>query len=248
MKVMAALNVLRDAAEAKIATGTYGRPTSIIIKAKNTYTDVVPLAAGDICDLYAAAFTNHKGERKRVVLKIARAPRDADLLANEKKVLTDLHSKTGKEADHFRRYLPRFIESTSVKVGAVNRPVNILSLTKESFTVAQIREADPHGIDAADMAWMWRRNLEILSWVHAQGYVHGAVLPPHMMVYQSESPQAHFGRLLDWSYAVKIGGRIKAIASSVSWVLCAGGFGERGGHASDGYFHVGAFDDGATGT
>jgi hypothetical protein len=212
--VMAALNVLRDAAAAKIAAGTYGQPTSIIIKAKYTYTDVVPLAAGDICDIYAAAFVNSKGERKRVVLKIARSPRDADLLANEMRVLADLHSKTGKEAAHFQRYLPRFIESTSVKVGSVNRSVNILSMTKESFTLGQIREANPNGIHPADMAWMWRRNLEILSWVHSQDYVHGAVLPPHMMVFQSEKPQAHFGRLMDWSYAVKIGSRIKAISSA----------------------------------
>jgi len=213
-EVMAALNVLREAAETKIAAGTYGQLTSIVIEAKHTYTNVVPLAAGDICDIYAATFTNAKGEKKRAVLKIARVPRDADLLANEMKVLTDLHSKTDKEAVHFQRYLPRVIESTSVKLGSVNRPVNVLSMTKGSFTLEEIRKANPEGLDAADMAWMWRRNLEILSWVHGHGYVHGAVLPPHMMVYQSLDPMAHFGRLLDWSYAVKIGGRVKAISSA----------------------------------
>ena len=211
---MAALNVLRDRAEEKIVAGTYGQPTSIIIKAKHTYTDVIPYAAGDICDLYSAMFQNVKGEKKPVVLKVARSPRDADLLANEMRVLTDLHSKTDAEALKFRRYLPRIIESTSVKVGSVNRPVNVLSMTKDSFSLSQIREANPEGIDAADMAWMWRRNLEILSWVHAQGYVHGAVLPPHILVHQSLDPKAHFGRLVDWSYAVKIGSRIKAIAST----------------------------------
>jgi hypothetical protein len=210
---MAILNVLRDRAEEKLAARTYGRATSIVIKAKNTYTDVVPLAAGDICDVYAGVYRDSKGAQKRVVLKIARAPRDADLLANEIRVLTDLHSKTGKEANQFQRYLPRIIESTSVKVGSMHRPTNVLSMTKESFTLAQICSANPHGIDAADMAWMWRRNLEILSWVHAQGYVHGAVIPPHVMVYQSCDPKAHFGRLMDWSYAVKIGGQVKAISS-----------------------------------
>lgn len=212
---MAILNVLRDRAEEKIAACTYGRAADVVIKtAKHTYTDVVSLGAGDISDVYAASFQNLKGEMKRVVLKIARSPRDGDLLANEARVLTDLHSKTGKEDSHFQRYLPRFIESTSVQIGSVNRPVNVLSLTKESFTLEQILEANPRGIDAADMAWMWRRNLEILSWVHAQGYVHGAVIPPHVMVYQSCDPKAHFGRLLDWSYAVKIGGKIKAISSA----------------------------------
>lgn len=212
-EVMAALNVLRDRAEEKIKAGMYGQATSITISAKFTYTDVQPLAAGDISDVYSATYQTSAGAKKRALLKIARSPRDADLLANEMRVLSDLHGKTGKEASSFQRYLPRVIEATTVKVGGVARPVNILSLTKESFTLAEILAANPTGIDAADMAWMWRRNLEILSWVHAQGYVHGAVLPPHVMVYQSIDPKAHFGRLMDWSYAVKIGGKVKAISS-----------------------------------
>lgn len=213
-EVMQALNVMRGRADEKLAVGTYGQATSITIKAKFTYTDVVPLAAGDICDVYSAYFTNEKGVKKRALLKIARSPRDADLLKNEMVVLTDLHSKKSKEDATFQRYLPRFIEATTVKVGSMTRPVNVLSLTKNSFTLEQIRAANPVGIEAADLAWMWRRNLEILSWVHAQGYVHGAVLPSHVMVFQSIDPKAHFGRLMDWCYAVKIGGRIKAISSA----------------------------------
>ena len=210
----AVLNTLRERAEQKIEAGTYGQAASVTIKAKNTYTDVVPLGAGDISDLYTGYYMPGQiGPAKRVLIKVARSPRDVDLLTNEAKVLTYLHGFKSKEDAHFQRYLPRFIESTSIKVGSMNRPANVLSLTKDSHTLAEVHQAFPGGIEAADMAWMWRRNLEILSWVHDKGYVHGAVIPPHVFVNEDSAAKHHMGRLIDWSYAVKLGEKVKAISS-----------------------------------
>lgn len=209
--VMAALNVLRDRAEAKLKAGIYGKGPTSSLKAKHLYSDLRPLRGGDISDLYAASYQNPKGEIKPVIIKVARSPRDRDLMENEAKVLVDLHGKRGKDDARYQKYLPRLIESTSVKVGSLVRPTNVLSLTRESYTMEEVRAAFPDGIHAADMAWMWRRNLEILSWVHVQDYVHGAVLPSHVLV--CPTPTMHAGRLIGWSYAVHTGDKIKAIST-----------------------------------
>ena len=67
--------------------------------------------------------------------------------------------------------------------------------------------AHPDGIHPADMAWMWRRVLEILSWVHAHRKVHGAILPCHILL----NTEIHGGRLIDWCYSVESGSHIKAV-------------------------------------
>lgn len=205
--VMQSLLELRSQAAQKIAAGTYGAVQSITIKAKNTYTNVAPLCAGDFCDLYTACYLPAGKPAKRALIKIAREPRDADLLRAEFSALKHFHDQFDRNADHFKKYLPRPLESTMVSVGPSARPANILSLTLESYTLAEIMEVHRNGIHPADMAWMWRRMLEILSWVHGQDYVHGAIVPTHILLNTS----IHGGRLIDWCCSVKAGGTIKAI-------------------------------------
>ncbi len=47
------------------------------------------------------------------------------------------------------------------------------------------------------MAWMWRRLLFVLGYVHRRGIVHGAVLPAHVMIL----PAQHGLVLVDWCYS-----------------------------------------------
>jgi serine/threonine protein kinase len=68
--------------------------------------------------------------------------------------------------------------------------------------------ARPHGIDAADMAWIFNRLLAALAVAHAQGIVHGAVTPDHLLLRLSD----HNGILIDWCYSVEIGSTIAAIS------------------------------------
>ena len=205
--VMQALLAQRDRATQKIAAGTYGAVMSVTIKAKNTYTDLAPLCAGDICDVYTAYYVPNGKPAKRALVKLARDNRDADLLRAEMSALKYFSDQSGPDDAHFKKYLPRPLESAMVSVGGGARPANILSLTKDSYTLAEIMAAHPDGIHPADMAWMWRRVLEILSWVHAHKKVHGAILPCHILL----NPEIHGGRLIDWCYSVESGNHIKAV-------------------------------------
>ena len=205
--VMQALLAMRDRATQKMAAGTYGTVMSVTIKAKNTYTDLAPLCSGDICDVFTAYYVPNGKPAKRALVKLARDNRDADLLRAEMATLKHFFDQSGSDDAHFKKYLPRPLESTMVSVGSGARPANILSLTKDSYTLVEIMAAHPAGIHPADMAWMWRRVLEILSWVHVHKRVHGAILPCHILL----NTEIHGGRIVDWCYSVESGSHIKAV-------------------------------------
>jgi serine/threonine protein kinase len=196
-------------AEFKLAAGTYGNraapcvapppftPIAVEFKGKQYTADGV-LADGDICRLYSAG--DH-------VLKVARVSANNDLVANEAAVLSVLFP-AGSEVKGFLRYLPRLEASFTIKSPGGARRVNVLEKYSGMYSYSQVRDAYPSGVDFRDGAWMLRRMLEVLGYIHAAGYVHGAVIPPHCLI----DPPGHRGMLIDWSYAVKRGERVRALS------------------------------------
>ena len=103
------------------------------------------------------------------------------------------------------KYAPRLIETFDVVSGGTRRRANVLSWTSPCITLERVKEVRGQ-IDFRDVAWMLNRVLEGLGLAHRAGYVHGAVLPPHVAI----NPGNHAGRLLDWCYSARIGQPLKA--------------------------------------
>jgi hypothetical protein len=70
------------------------------------------------------------------------------------------------------------------------------------YSLQDVRAAYPSGVDPRDMAWMWRRLLTILGYVHQRGLVHGLVTPDHVLV----EPKDHKLVLISWCGSVPMGG------------------------------------------
>lgn len=160
---------------------------------------------GEVADLLVATYENENGPDQRCLLKVARSGHDGDLLDTESRVLGELHTKTDEKSKFFRKYLPALIDSFDVE----GRRVNVLDMAEEYVSLAEIRDAYPGGIEVLDAVWMLRRAFEVLGWVHAQGYVHGAVLPEHVLVH----PVDHGAKLVGWSYAVRSGSALVAVSA-----------------------------------
>jgi len=83
------------------------------------------------------------------------------------------------------------------------------------MTLKKFTKKIPGGVDAKTIAWMWKRLILILDWTHKIGYIHGAVLPPHVMYFPDNDgktaidPRKHAVRLVDWAYAVKMTSKAK---------------------------------------
>jgi hypothetical protein len=138
-----------------------------------------------------------------VVVKALRALEDADLLAREGEVLERLLASTAHGASHFARLLPQPVARGVARLGMKGdlgeRPVAVFR-HRSGFdaTFEDVLREYPEGVAPEAAVWMWKRVLELLAWVHRAGFVHGAVLPAHLLVH----PRDHGVVLVGWSRAV----------------------------------------------
>lgn len=220
---------LKTHAEAKIRAGTYGdkkvQPPAphvdsppVVVKTKDReYTVGNRFAQGDLCDLYESTY-----RAGRVVFKIAQSAADNDLVENESRVLKKLFPASQKE-EKFYRYLPRCLDTFMFRGAGSSstRRVNVLThvddkedgrVTGRSYSLAEVhdvyRDVYMNGLDYRDVVWMLKRVLAGLGFVHSKGIVHGAIIPPHVMVH----PTGHGAKIIDWSYAVDAAGHVKALS------------------------------------
>jgi hypothetical protein len=158
----------------------------------------VRLERGDIADIYSCGAG---------VIKIARSPRDGDLMRREVTAIKKIRRDADLE-NHV--YLPRLIDALRIKDSSrverqanvfdgmlVNRPEN----GGQWATLADVIAAYPNGIDPRDAAWIWRRLLVAIGIAHDAGIVHHAVFPEHVMIL----PPEHGIVLVDWCYSAELG-------------------------------------------
>jgi hypothetical protein len=139
------------------------------------------IGVGDLSDVHAAV---RDGER--VVVKIPRGSGLDDLLVHEFAVLADLRARAGESS--YSKYLPEPVE------------LGVLRWKDGFRTAEEIRARYPGGLDGRHVAWMFKRTLEILGFAHRAGWVHGAVLPPHLLFH----PEDHGLLLVGWTHATRV--------------------------------------------
>lgn len=162
---------------------------SALWAAHNNGTAASALAArGDIANLYRAG----DGQLD----KIPRDPADSDLIRAEARALRLLADKAPEETRAFFPRLARSARHRDPGTGMI-RQVNTIGELDGFVTLAAVRAAYPAGIDPRDAAWMWRRLLYALGGASRAGLIHGAVLPPHVMIHPGE----HGLVLIDWCYS-----------------------------------------------
>jgi hypothetical protein len=139
---------------------------------------------------------------ERVVVKILRVPGDGDLMIREWTQLAALHESGARGLAHFARLVAEPVAHGVVHSHGRERPASVF-LYKSGFvhTLADVRAAYPRGVDPRHAVWIWRRILEILAWVHASGFYHGAVLPEHVLLHARD----HGAMLIGWSASARLG-------------------------------------------
>jgi hypothetical protein len=166
------------------------------------------IATGDISDVYT-------GQRARwptelVVIKLLRNHQALALFDNEWDVLQKLQRSDAPGSDTFTTLIPQPVIQGRITGGSnTGQRVNIfrwVSGFRHNFD--EVLQAYPQGIPPRASIWIWRRILEVLSFIHNSGMVHGAVLPPHLLVQEND----HGVRLVDYSAAGHFGERLQTIS------------------------------------
>nr|WP_230417187.1 serine/threonine protein kinase [Micromonospora tarapacensis] len=157
-----------------------------------------PAHSGDLADLYDVGADR--------LLKLPRNPADNDLMAREQHALRTLAERGDPR---WLPYVPRLVDSFAHRDAATGaeRRVTVLATAPRLRSLVEVRRAHPDGLDGRDAAWMWRRLLVALGLTHRAGVVHGAVLPPHVLI----EPDAHGLVLVDWCLSTEPGGTVPAL-------------------------------------
>ena len=175
-----------------------------VVAGGRTYQVLERLAVGSVSTVYRCRFVD--GRRVEGVFKVARDARGNGLVANEADVLRKLHR--GPDASRFAPFLPSVEASLDVggesgapRRASVLRMHEAVGSVDELYTLAEVRRHYPAGLDGRDVAWIWRRLLAVLQFVHRCEVTHGAVLPDHVLI----EPREHKLILVGWSAAVPRG-------------------------------------------
>jgi hypothetical protein len=159
--------------------------------------DVGPfLCSGDIADL---ALGTLRTAGRQVLIKTARDERDRDLMYQEFKALGFLYAHLNET---YRQCIPQVFDHDN------HSGTNYLETFPGFLSAKDIHHLDPN-LHIRTIVWMWKRMLGLLGWVHSLGWVHGAILPPHVLFYPDNNmrggrdPRKHALRLVDWCYAVE---------------------------------------------
>lgn len=168
-----------------------GRPRLVV--GGRTYVLEGLLGRGDACDVYRGRWAIRLGEL--VVVKVLRSPADADLVRAEWDVLGRLREVDGGEAaEALARRLPE-----PVAIGPVRRDGERLVAVyrwRSGFqhSLEDVAQTHPAGVSGQIATWLLKRVLEVLGLAHRRGFVHGAVIPPHVLVH----PRDHGATLVGW--------------------------------------------------
>lgn len=191
------LGSLRQQADEALKHGRYGQSVYLatITSKRATHKLRCALGTGDICATYAASSVDGDGTQDTFV-KIAQNPTDSDLLHTEAMALKRLYAKDAEEK--WQGYVPKLLDSFVYAADmSSHRQANVMPLLEGFYSLDELRQMFPGGIDSRHAVCIFRRLLAALGFAHDNSVVHGAVLPRHVMIL----PEQHGLVLVDWCYA-----------------------------------------------
>jgi hypothetical protein len=167
------------------------------------------ITGGDISDVYAGLRARWPTEL--VVIKILRDRRDVMPFDREWEALQILQQSNAPGADFFSTLIPQPVIHGDISKGVhAGQRANIFRWSSGfNHAFEEVMRVYPQGIPPRASIWVWRRILEVLSFIHNSGMVHGAVLPSHLLVQDNE----HGVKLVGYSAADRAGVKLQTISS-----------------------------------
>lgn len=91
------------------------------------------------------------------------------------------------------------------------RHAQLLLVPPGYVTLATVMQSYPQGLNAKDMAWIYRRLLDVVGFAHSNEIIHGNITPSNILIGLGD---VHEVRLINWQGAVSPGQKIPFMDSS----------------------------------
>ncbi|MFG6416692.1 protein kinase family protein [Roseateles sp. DC23W] len=156
------------------------------------YRLLAPLGRGTTSEAWLAE--RQGNARLRAVIKLE-PPAAAGKQAREATTLQRLQALSGPGSSYFSLRLPQ-----PVAQGLTARGAAIAVRAWPGFwgSLADVMALHPQGLaDPRHAVWLWRRVLELLDYLHGQGWCHLDLRPKHWLIH----PADHGVHLVGWSRA-----------------------------------------------
>jgi hypothetical protein len=177
------------------------RPPVTLESPKRQYTLLKRIATGEVADIHLAT-----ANERDYLLKVSRIPGGASSLDNERRALVALLTAAGDT--HYAKYFPTLAESFLTADRSEKR-VNVFTWRPVLYTAEQVRQRHEAGLDGRHLAWSFKRLLTVVGFAHRHGWMHGAVLPSHVLI----QPEEHGVVLVGWGHAVVHGEHVRTISA-----------------------------------
>jgi hypothetical protein len=156
------------------------------------------LGSGDVSEVYLGRRTGMLPFL--AAIKLSSAPAAAALYAREAQILQELQAaQDGAASAYAAQNLPAVVAHGSVEGDGARQALVMRYADGYWGSLAALNARFPQGLDPRHAVWVWRRILDVLHFLHAQGWSHGDVRPEHALVH----PGNHGVRLVGWASAKK---------------------------------------------
>lgn len=147
--------------------------------------------------------TYDAGHQKAFIL-IPNNSKDNDLNENASQNLKELLKETPLQ---YKPFYPEHLEAFKYNINNQTKQLQVISLPDKLFTLAQVKEDYPEGLNGRDIAWMFKRILIAIANSHDQKFIHGAINLDTILI----QPEQHGVVLVGWEYSIEKGDYLKAI-------------------------------------
>lgn len=164
------------------------------------------IGVGDVADVYFA----QAPDGQACLLKVARTIEGNARLDNERRALGELIAAAGETT--YRHYLPTLTTSFATVKGPAHR-TNVFHHDAGLWSLEQVHAQRPV-LDGRHLGWVFKRLLTVLGLSHQCGWLHGAVLPCHVLV----RPADHGLRLIGWGQSARVGRPLPLVPRWRDWM------------------------------
>lgn len=182
---------------------THSTSTEIITK-KNEYRNLKTIRKTNGIETYRAIDSHGT----IIYLLVATHPKIGEMLMEGVKNLKTVKSNL---TTHYKEFFPDTTDAFRIAQNGQKLFGVAQTLTEKNYSLREVKEDYPKGIDGRDVAWMYRRMLVAVGNMHDYGIGHGAPTLDAFLI----KPETHELQLTNWQFSKELGSDINMVTPEI---------------------------------